>query len=152
MKDAFLREVRALLGEAAVKTAASDTEPYATDWRKRYVGKPLAALLPESSQQLAGIVRLARQHQTALIPQGGNTGLSGGATPDGSGSQAIVLTSRLNKILAIDRANHTITVQAGVTLHQVREAAAQANLLFPLGLGSEGSATMGYSSVFTASE
>lgn len=143
MKEAFLREVRALLGEAAVKTAASDLEPYAIDWRKRYVGKPLAALLPESSQQLAGIVRLARQHQAALVPQGGNTGLSGGATPDASGSQTIVLVSRLNKILSLDAANHTITVQAGVTLAQVREAAEQAGLFFPLGLGSEGSATIG---------
>jgi FAD/FMN-containing dehydrogenase len=142
-RQQFLDQARALIGPAAVKTAAQDLEPYAVDWRKRYHGKPLAAVFPQTTEQVAGLVRLANELQVALVPQGGNTGLSGGATPDTSGTQVILSLSRLRAIRAKDPDNKTITVEAGVTLQEVQEIAESIKLLFPLSLGSEGTATIG---------
>lgn len=139
----FLAQVKSLLGEAAVRVSAEDLEPYSTDWRKRYFGKPLAVLLPSDTQQVSEIVRLANRLKVSLVPQGGNTGLSGGATPDQSGQQAILSLARLQRVRSQDAANKTLTVEAGVTLKQVQELAESMGLLFPLSLGAEGSATIG---------
>ena len=139
----FLEQVVSLLGGAAVKVSAQDLEPYSTDWRKRYVGKPLAVLLPSDIRQVSEIVRLANRLKIPLVPQGGNTGLSGGATPDQSGQQVILSLARLQRVRSQDAANKTITVEAGVTLKQVQEIAESMGLLFPLSLGAEGSATIG---------
>ncbi len=143
MSQAFLDAVRPLLGPTAVKTAPEALQPFAVDWRKRYVGNPLAVLLPETTEQVAAIVRLANEHNVSLVPQGGNTGLSGGATPDASGTQVILSLSRLTRIRHQDPDNKTLTVEAGVTLLEVQQAADAMGLLFPLSLGSEGSATIG---------
>ena len=139
----FLEQAVQLLGERAVKTALSDLEPYCADWRKRFFGKAAAILFPQTTEQVAGVVRLANQHGVALVPQGGNTGLSGGATPDASGTQVILSLSRLQAVRHQDPANKTLTVEAGVTLKQVQELADGMQLLFPLSLGAEGSATIG---------
>lgn len=139
----FLEAVQAVVGQAAIKTLPADVEPYAVDWRKRYVGKPLAVVFPSNTQQVADIVRLANQHQVALVPQGGNTGLAGGATPDASGQQLILSLARMNKVRAQDPENKTLTVEAGVTLQRAQELAEAMGLLFPLSLGAEGSATIG---------
>ena len=139
----FLEQAVQLLGERAVKTALSDLEPYCVDWRKRFFGKAAAILFPHTTEQVAGVVRLANQHGVALVPQGGNTGLSGGATPDASGMQVILSLSRLQAVRHQDPANKTLTVEAGVTLKQVQELADGMQLLFPLSLGAEGSATIG---------
>jgi FAD/FMN-containing dehydrogenase len=142
-RQQFLSQARALIGSAAVKTAAQDLEPFAIDWRKRYHGKPLAALFPQSTEHVAALVRLANDYHVALVPQGGNTGLSGGATPDTSGTQVILSLAKLRKVRAKDPENKTITVEAGVTLQEVQALAESMGLLFPLSLGSEGSATIG---------
>ncbi len=126
-----------------MKVSAQDLEPYSTDWRKRYVGKPLAVLLPGNTQQVSEIVRLANRLKVSLVPQGGNTGLSGGATPDQSGQQVILSLARLQRVRSQDAANKTLTVEAGITLKQVQEIAESMGLLFPLSLGAEGSATIG---------
>ena len=139
----FLEQAVQLLGERAVKTALSDLEPYCVDWRKRFFGKAAAILFPGTTAQVSDVVRLANQHGVALVPQGGNTGLSGGATPDASGTQVILSLSRLQAVRHQDAANKTLTVEAGVTLKQVQELADGMQLLFPLSLGAEGSATIG---------
>ncbi len=139
----FLQAARALAGDAAVLVDPSRTAPYSTDWRGRYSGRPLAVLLPASAQQLAGLVRLALAHRVSLVPQGGNTGLSGGATPDDSGTQVVVLTARMAAIRARDADNKTLTVEAGLTLSQAQQAASDMGLLFPLSLGAQDSATVG---------
>jgi len=136
----FLEQVTSLLGDAAVKVSAQDLEPYSTDWRKRYVGKPLAVLLPGNTQQVSEIVRLANRLKVSLVPQGGNTGLSGGATPDQSGQQVILSLARLQRVRSQDAANKTLTVEAGITLKQVQEIAESMGLLFPLSLGAATSA------------
>ena len=143
MTTDFLTACRQLLGDSAVKTQAVDLEPFSVDWRKRYHGRPLAVVLPANTDEVAKVVELAGQHRVALVPQGGNTGLSGGATPDDSGEQVVLSLSRLRSVRARDADNKTLTVEAGVTLQQVQELAAEMGLFFPLSLGSEGSATIG---------
>jgi FAD/FMN-containing dehydrogenase len=143
MTTDFLTACRQLLGDSAVKTQAVDLEPFSVDWRKRYHGRPLAVVLPANTAEVAKVVELAGQHRVALVPQGGNTGLSGGATPDDSGEQVVLSLSRLRSVRARDADNKTLTVEAGVTLQQVQELAAEMGLFFPLSLGSEGSATIG---------
>ncbi|WP_248321953.1 FAD-binding oxidoreductase [Caballeronia sp. Sq4a] len=132
-----------LLGASHVLTDDHDTEPYRVDWRKRYRGNACAVLLPADTEQVAGIVRLARQHRVAIVPQGGNTGLAGGATPDASGAQAIISLKRLNRIRGVDPHNNTITVEAGVVLAEIQARAESAQRLFPLSLAAEGSCTIG---------
>ncbi len=139
----FLAQAARLLGDGAVKTAPSDLEPYCVDWRRRFFGKAAAILFPGSAELLAQTVQLANHYQIALVPQGGNTGLSGGATPDASGEQVIVSLLRLNRVREQDAVNKTLTVEAGITLLKAQELADTMGLLFPLSLGAEGSATIG---------
>jgi FAD/FMN-containing dehydrogenase len=139
----FLSEVKAALGSTAIKTAPEEIERYAIDWRKRFFGKPFVVIFPVNTEQVAQVVRLANQYRVVLVPQGGNTGLSGGATPDASGTQAILSLTRLTRVRQRDVANKTMTVEAGVTLQRVQELAEEMGLLFPLSLGAKGSATIG---------
>jgi FAD/FMN-containing dehydrogenase len=131
------------LGEAFVLTTADAMGPYAIDHRKRYAGKPLAVVRPANVEQVAAVVRLCAANRTAVVPQGGNTGLVGGATPDGSGTQVVISLSRLNRIRALDDLNNTITVEAGCVLANIQQAAEAADRLFPLSLASEGSCQLG---------
>ena len=108
--------------------------PYCTDWRGRYSGQALAVVLPGDTHQVAAVVALCAEHRIAIVPQGGNTSLSGGSVPLPQGRQIVINLSRMNKIHALDTTNYTLTVEAGCTLATVREAAEQANRLFPLGL------------------
>ena len=108
--------------------------PYCIDWRGRYSGQALAVVLPGDTQQVAAVVALCAEHRIAIVPQGGNTSLSGGSVPLPQGQQIVLNLSRMNKIYALDTVNYTLTVEAGCTLAKVREAAEQANRLFPLGL------------------
>ena len=130
------------LGPAQVLAAAAAV-PYLTDWRKQYSGSALAVVRPGNTDEVAAVVRLCAQHGAPVVPQGGNTGQVGGATPDDSGGSVVVLLSRLNRIRAIDTDNDTITVEAGCILQEVQEAARAAGRLFPLSLGAEGSCMIG---------
>ena len=103
----------------------------------------MAVARPGSAEEVALVVRLAAEADVAIVPQGGNTGLVGGATPTDDAMQLVVCLSRLNRIRAIDVDNATLTVEAGVTLAQAQYAAEEAGLLFPLSLASEGSCQIG---------
>ncbi|QII83818.1 FAD-binding oxidoreductase [Bordetella hinzii] len=138
----LLQELQSLLGPAHV-LAGEDAEPYALDWRRRYRGRALAVARPGSTEEVAAVLRLCHRHGAPVVPQGGNTGLCGGATPDDSGTAVILSTARLNRVRAIDTDNDTITVEAGCVLQAVQEAAEQAGRLFPLSLAAEGSCTIG---------
>ena len=100
-------------------------------------------LRPASTAEVAALVTLANVHGIALVPQGGNTGLAGGATPDASGGQAVLSLARLNRVRALDPHNNTITVEAGVILADVQARARDAGRLFALSLAAEGSCTIG---------
>jgi FAD/FMN-containing dehydrogenase len=139
--NALLDALRTALGAAHVLTEPDDVAPYVTDWRGRYTGPALAIVRPGDTPQVAEVVRLCAQAGIAVVPQGGNTGLCGGATP--TRGEVVVCLTRLNRVRGIDLANNTITVEAGCTLAAVQSAAAEAERLFPLSLAAEGSATIG---------
>jgi D-lactate dehydrogenase (cytochrome) len=139
----LIEKLRALVGDAGLITDPQEAKPYATDWRKRYFGKPLAVVKPASTAEVAAVMRLCAETRTAVVPQGGNTGLCGGATPDGAGTQIVLNLSRMNRVRAVDAVNNTITVEAGCVLANLQQAAAAAGRLFPLSLAAEGSCEIG---------
>ncbi|MFF7395552.1 FAD-binding oxidoreductase [Achromobacter sp. NPDC008082] len=138
----LLSDLQSLLGFTHVLTGV-DAESYVQDWRRRYRGSALAVIRPGSTQEVADAVKLCLHHGVPVVPQGGNTGLCGGATPDDSGRAVVLSTARLTAIRNLDTDNDTITVEAGCILQAVQEAAAAANRLFPLSLAAEGSCTIG---------
>jgi FAD/FMN-containing dehydrogenase len=141
--SAFLTEAAELLGPRGLSTDPDLLEPWLTDWRGRYTGRALALASPGTVEEVAALVRLCKAHRVPLVPQGGNSGMSGGATPDPDGSQLLLSLRRLDKIEAIDPDTHTATCQAGVVLEALHGAAADRDLRFPLTLGGKGSATIG---------
>ncbi|MEK7362206.1 MAG: FAD-binding oxidoreductase, partial [Pseudomonadota bacterium] len=134
----LIEQLKAIVGTAAVITDPQDVAPYATDWRKRYVGKPLAVVKPASTAEVAAVVKLCASSRTAIVPQGGNTGLCGGATADAGGGQIVLKLARMNRVRAVDPVSNTITVEAGCVLANLQRAAAEAGRLFPLSLAAEG--------------
>ena len=137
-----LTALRDLLGHDHVLTD-QDAAPLLTDWRGRYTGKAIAVARPADSLQTAELVRWCVANRVPMVPQGGNTGLVGGGTPDESGRALVISLQRLRRIRGVDTANDTLTVEAGCVLADVQAAAAQAGRLFPLSLAAEGSCTIG---------
>jgi FAD/FMN-containing dehydrogenase len=133
----------AIVGDAHVLTAPADVAPFLTDWRGSYVGAALAIVRPATTGEVAAVVAVCAELRIAIVPQGGNTGMCGGATPDATGGQLVISLQRLDRIRAVDVENATMTVEAGVPLAAVHAAAADAGLCFPLSLASEGSCTIG---------
>lgn len=141
--DPFLTEALALLGPRGLTTVAELMEPWLTDWRGRYTGSARALASPADAQELAALVRLCARHGVPIVPQGGNSGMSGGATPDRSGAALLVSLRRMNAIRTIDPQARTALCEAGVILQSLHEAAEGHGLRFPLTLGGKGSATVG---------
>jgi len=138
----LLSDLQSLLGFSHVLTGA-DADSYVQDWRRRYRGTAMAVIRPGSTEEVAAAVKLCMHHGVPIVPQGGNTGLCGGATPDDSGRAVVLSTARLTAVRNLDTANDTVTVEAGCILQAVQEAAAAADRLFPLSLAAEGSCTIG---------
>ncbi|WP_407297606.1 FAD-binding oxidoreductase [Stutzerimonas zhaodongensis] len=143
LPDDFIREIESVVGAAGMVCDADRMQSYLSDWRHAYQGKAALVVRPASTEQVAAVIRLCNRYEVAVVPQGGNTGLCGGSIPDASGTQVVMSMTRMSQIRDIDAANETITVEAGVILQQVQEAAAEAGRLFPLSLGAEGSCTVG---------
>jgi FAD/FMN-containing dehydrogenase len=141
--SALLDGIRDIVGPAGLITEPQEFASYATDWRRRYLGRPLAVVKPASTTEVAEVVRVCADARTAIVPQGGNTGLCGAATPDASGSQIILNLSRMNRIRDIDARNNTMTVEAGCVLANLQQAAEGVGRLFPLSLAAEGSCEIG---------
>ncbi len=139
---ALLETLRGEVGTAYVLTEG-DLCAWELDWRKRYRGRALAVVQPGSTAEVAAVVRACAAQGTAVVPQGGNTGLVGGGVPDASGTQVLLSLARLNRVRAIDAANLTMTVEAGCVLPRVQHAPAARGLLFALSLAAEGSCTIG---------
>ena len=139
----LLDQLGALLGPRGLMTDPADLAPHLTDWRDLYRGRTPCVLRPASTAELAEAVRLCAAAGVALVPQGGNTSMVGGATPDEGGRQVVVSMVRLNRIRDLDPVDMTMTAEAGVILKAAQDAAAAADCLFPLSLGGEGSATIG---------
>lgn len=117
--------------------------PRLSEPRGLYRGKAALVLTPRTVEEVAAIVGLAHENGVAVVPQGGNTGLVGGQTPDESGAMILISTTKLDRIREVNPDENLMVVEAGVTLQRVQEAAAEAGRLFPLSLGSEGTCTIG---------
>ena len=139
----LLQRLTGLLGPAAVIAEGSDLQPYAVDWRKLFPGKPACVVRPSSTEQVAQVVQICREAGAAIVPQGGNTGLAGGAVPDASGTQVVLSLNRMAAIRHVDPVGLTIEAEAGCILKVAQDAAASAGRLLPISLAAEGSATIG---------
>jgi len=139
----LLATLKAIVGETNVLTSDADVASYVIDWRGRFQGKARAVVRPASTAEVAAVVNCCAEHGIRIVPQGGNTGLCGGATPRDDGSEVVLSMSRMNRMRALDVENATLTVEAGMPLARVQQIADDAGLLFPLSLGSEGSCTIG---------
>ena len=104
-------------------TEPVDMAAFLTDWRGKWTGRAIAVVQPDTTESVAAVLRWCSAHQIPLVPQGGNTSLSGGATPDTAGRALVLSLTRLNQVRRIDPVNNTIEVDAGVTLQQVQEPA-----------------------------
>ncbi|MDE8348819.1 MAG: FAD-binding oxidoreductase [Acidocella sp.] len=139
----LINQLRAALGDKAVLANTPETAPFETDWRRIYHNKSVCVVLPETTAQVAAAIRIAAAAGVKLVPQGGNTGLVAGAVPTAGPPQIVMNLQRMNKIRTIDATGDTITVDAGVTLQAVQEAAARSGRLFPVSLAAEGSVQIG---------
>ena len=142
LSDALRDRFAALVPPGRALTEPQDLAPYLKETRDLFPGRSRLVLRPGTVEEVSAILRLASETRTPVVPQGGNTGHVGGQMPR-SEAEIVVSLSRLDRIRDIDPAGHTITVDAGVVLARVQEAADAAGLLFPLSLGSEGSCQIG---------
>lgn len=139
----LLNHLADLLGPKGFSRDPDDMAPWLTDWRGRYRGQAAAMLSPANRDEVAAVVRLCAAEQVAIVPQGGNSGMVGGATPDATGNQLLLSLRRMNRIRDIDVAAGLAIVEAGVVLEHLHGAALAHGLRFPLTLGGKGSATVG---------
>ena len=139
----LLMELRQIVGSGAVLTQSADIAPYISDWRNMFKGAPLCVVRPSTVTEVSRSVLLCRKFGAAIVPQGGNTGLAGGATPDQSGDQVILSLNRMTRIRELNSIDMTVEAEAGAIVQTVKEAAHEVDRLFPVSLASEGSATIG---------
>ncbi|MBI1394290.1 MAG: FAD-binding protein [Alphaproteobacteria bacterium] len=135
--DAALRDV---VGPKGV-IEGGDLAQRLEEWRGKWRGRTPLALAPASTAEVARIVRICADARIAITPQGGNTGLVGGQTP--TNGEVLILLHRMNRIRSVDPLDATMTLDAGVTLAAAQDAAASADRLFPLSIGSEGTCQIG---------
>jgi FAD/FMN-containing dehydrogenase len=138
----LLDALRQIVGPANVLTEG-DLSAFELDWRKRERGKALAVVRPGSTLEVAAVIKACAAAGISVVPQGGNTGMVVGSTPDASGTQVVLSLLRMNQVRALDGDNLTITVDAGCVLQTIQETCEKAGFLFPLSLASEGSCTIG---------
>ena len=141
--QAVLDRLHAIVGDTGVITDDYDKSPYLNDERGYYTGATPMVVRPASTEEVSEIVRICNETRTPIVPQGGNTGLCGGATPYEHGGEILLSLTRMNKVRDIDALNYAITVEAGVILADVQTAAEEADRYFPLSLGGEGTARIG---------
>lgn len=138
----LLATLESIVGSAHVLTG-DDLASYEQDWRQRTQGKALCVVRPCTAGEVTRVVKACAQAGVSIVPQGGNTGLVAGSTPDASGTQVVLSLRRMAAVRAVDPDNMTITVEAGCILQAVQAAAEDAGFAFPLSLGAEGSCTIG---------
>lgn len=141
--QAFIGKAIELLGSRGFTCDPELLEPWLTDWRGRFHGKALGLASPASTQEVAEFVKLCDAHAIPIVPQGGNSGMVGGATPDNSGRSVLLSLRRMDKVRSIDVTAKQIICDAGLILQNLHEIAAKEHLRFPLTLGGKGSATVG---------
>ena len=151
--QALLQTLQTIVGPAHVliESADNDLVQYVRDWRGRERGVALAVVRPNSTEQVAAIVKACVASNKAkagtggvsIVPQGGNTGMVVGSTPDASGTQIVLSLQRMNQVRKLDAGNGTITLDAGCVLQNVQQVCFDAGFLYPMSLGSQGSCMVG---------
>ncbi|MAM74052.1 FAD-binding oxidoreductase [uncultured Tistrella sp.] len=141
--ETLIDRLRGITGPRGLITDDGDMAPFLEDWRKLYRGRAIAVVRPQSTEEVAGVVRLCAEAGIAIVPQGGNTGLVGGAVPGLDGASILLQLGRMNRIRALDTLDFSMVVEAGCVLETVQRAAADAGRKFPLSLGAEGTAQIG---------
>ncbi len=142
-RNSFLADAESLLGPRGLTADDDLLDPWLTDWRGRFTGRAIALASPASTDEVAALVRLCARHAVPIVPQGGNSGMCGGATPDESGTEVILSLRRMNAIRKVDASSRETVCEAGVILQTLHEAVEAKGLRFPLTLGGKGSATVG---------
>jgi FAD/FMN-containing dehydrogenase len=140
---ALLTQLRAVVGSQHVITAEHEMAPFLAERRNIFHGRARAIVRPGSVAEVAAVLAACHASNTAIVPQGGNTGLVGGQIPSSSGGQIVLSTTRLTALREVDLTSGTMTVEAGMTLAAAQAAAEAADRMFPLSLASEGSCTIG---------
>ena len=143
MSAEIIAALHAIVGDAGLKTGDTDTESFLTDWHGQYRGRSLAVVMPETTEQVSQVMALADAHDIVVVPQGGNTGFMGGATPDDAGNSILLSLRRMNRIREIDANNMSMTVEAGCVLQTLHDTTEKQGLYFPLNLAAKGSCTIG---------
>lgn len=139
----LIERLQDIVGTAACTTDNDELEPHLTEWRGVYHGRALALVRPESTAEVSAVVKACAEAGVGIVPQGGNTGMCGGAVPDDSGSQVILSLSRMNRIREVDVDNFSMEVEAGCILANAQNAARQQGRCLPLSLGAEGTCQIG---------
>jgi FAD/FMN-containing dehydrogenase len=140
---ATVNRIKAAVGPRGWIADPSDQEPYLVEARGLYRGATRLVVRPASTAEVSAVVRICAEAKLPIVPQGGNTGLVGGGVPPEDGHNIVLALGRINRIRAIDPVNFTMTVEAGCILADLHQAAAEADRLFPLSLGAEGSCQIG---------
>ena len=145
MNDDLISKFSDIVGKKYALTSADDVAPYVKDWRGRYFTQAALALRPGNVDEISRIMKLASETKTPVVPQAGNTGLVGAGIPleNGGGNEIILSLGRLNRILDVDTGSNTMTVESGTVLETIQNAADEADRLFPLSLGSQGTCQIG---------
>ena len=138
-----LSELREFLGPKGYCEDQNAISPWLTDWRGRFTGAAAALLSPANSAEVAGIIRIAAKYRLPIVPQGGNSGMVAGATPDATGEALILSMRRMDQIVSIDEKSGLVVCEAGVVLQNLHDAVVGVGRRFPLTLGGKGSATVG---------
>jgi FAD/FMN-containing dehydrogenase len=143
MTPDLLKQFAGIVGEAHSISQPSEMTGYMTEQRDLWTGRSPLVLRPGSTDEVSAIMKLATRTVTPIVPQSGNTGLVGGGVPFDTGTEILLSLDRMTRILDVDAADNTLTVQAGATLKSVQDAADAVGRLFPLSLASEGSCRIG---------
>ncbi|HUB90456.1 MAG TPA: FAD-binding oxidoreductase [Dyella sp.] len=141
MNPQALAELSSRLPDLRLLTEPGDLEHYGRDWTRRWTPAPLAIALPASTEEVQGIVRWANQHQVAIVPSGGRTGLSGGAVA--ANGELVLSLARMNRVLDFDAVDRTLAVQPGIALEAVHTAAREHGLIYPVDFAARGSCSIG---------
>ncbi|WP_422000218.1 FAD-binding oxidoreductase [Reyranella sp.] len=140
---AILDGLRAVVGDKGLILDEPGKEPFVRDWRGTLVGSAAVVVRPATTEEVSGVVKLCHEHGIAIVPQGGNTGLMGGATPWPTHSGIVLSLGRMNKVIEVDPVGYAMTVEAGCILQTLQETAAAHDRFFPLSLGAQGSCLIG---------
>lgn len=140
---AVLERLKAAVGPKGYTTDPDEIAPLCQSWRDNWRGWVPMVVRPANTAEVAAVVAICAETGTPMVPQGGNTGLTGGSQPHDTGAEIILSTTRMNRVREIDTVNNTMTVDAGCILASLQDAASDADRLFPLSLAAEGSCQIG---------